>query len=75
MSLRNDMAHLGRRLEPPEGVEAKVGDKVVYEVIYDGGEVGTLTTFVDEFDMRLYNTKRGEIKISDDEELYRYIPE
>ena len=45
------MAVIGKRLEPPEGVTPKVGDKVVYEVIYPDGQKGTITTFVDEFDI------------------------
>ena len=45
------MAVISKRLEPPEGVTLKVGDKVVYEVIYPDGQKGTITTFVDEFDI------------------------
>ena len=45
------MAVIGKRLEPPEGVIPKVGDKVVYEVIYPDGQKGIITTFVDEFDI------------------------
>jgi len=44
------MYHFGKRLEPAEGVEPKVGDKLTYEIIYDDGSVGTITTIVDEFD-------------------------
>lgn len=44
------MPHIGKRLEPAEGVVPKLGDKVVYEVIYDNGEIGTITTFITEFD-------------------------
>lgn len=49
------MAHLVKRLEPKEGVTAKVGDKVVYEVMYDDGRIGTITTFVTEFDKMIEN--------------------
>lgn len=42
---------VGKRLEPAEGVEPKLGDKVVYEVIYKTGQVGTITTFVEQFDL------------------------
>ena len=42
---------IGRRLEPPEGVKAKVGDRVTYELIYEDGQVGTISTIFDEFDL------------------------
>jgi len=45
------MPQIGKRLEPAEGVKPKVGDKVVYEIIYDDGKVGTIATFVTEFDI------------------------
>ena len=44
---------IGKRLEPAEGITPKLGDKVVYEVIYDDGQVGTITTFVDKFDLMI----------------------
>ena len=49
---------ISKRLEPPEGVSPKLGDKVVYEVIYDDGQIGTITTFVDKFDLMV----SGEIR-------------
>ena len=42
-----------KRLEPVEGVAPKLGDKVVYEVIYDDGHIGTITTYVDKFDLMI----------------------
>jgi hypothetical protein len=45
------MPHLGKRLIPSKGVEPKLGDKVVYEIIYDDGQVGTITTWVEKFDL------------------------
>lgn len=45
------MFKIGKRLEPEESIPLKLGDKVVYEIIYDNGEVGTITAFVSEFDM------------------------
>lgn len=42
---------IGKRLEPAEDITPKLGDKVVYEVTYDEGQVGTITTFVDKFDL------------------------
>ena len=44
---------LGKRLEPSERVVPKAGDKVVYEVIYPDGQKGTITTFVDQFDLEV----------------------
>lgn len=41
---------LGDRLEPPKGVELKLGDLVTYEVIFDDGSKGTISTTVTEFD-------------------------
>ena len=52
------MAHLVKRLEPQEGVTPKVGDKVVYEVMYDDGRIGTITTWVTEFDRMIEKTTR-----------------
>ena len=48
---------LGKRLEPADGIKPKLGDKVVYEVIYGDGTVGTITTFVDEFDLMISGEK------------------
>ncbi len=45
------MAYLGKRLVPPEEVEPELGDKVVYEIVYDDGQVGTITTWIDKFDL------------------------
>lgn len=42
---------IGKRLEPAKDITLKLGDKVVYEVIYDDGQVGTITTFIDKFDL------------------------
>jgi len=47
------MPHLGKRLIPPKGVEPKLGDKVVYEIVYDDGQIGTITTWVEKFDLLL----------------------
>lgn len=44
------MPTIGKRLFPPEGVEPKVGDMVIWEIIYDDGKVGTISTFRTEFD-------------------------
>lgn len=42
-----------KRLEPPEGVKPKLGDIVTYEVEYDDGQKGTITTRVEEFDLMI----------------------
>ena len=42
-----------KRIEPVEGVTPKLGDKVVYEIIYDDGSIGTITTYVDKFDLMI----------------------
>lgn len=52
---------IGKRLEPAEGVVPMLGEKVVYEVIYEDGRTGTITTFVDKFDLDIGSAK-GEIK-------------
>lgn len=45
------MAYLGKRLVPPEGITPKLGDKVVYEIVYDNGQIGTITTWIEKFDL------------------------
>lgn len=55
------MFTIGKRLEPEEGIPLKLGDKVVYEIIYDNGEVGTITAFVSEFDMNCIDQNTGSI--------------
>ena len=52
------MVQIGKRSEPAEGIVPKLGDKVVYEVIYDDGTVGTITTFVDKFDLMVSGNGR-----------------
>lgn len=47
------MAYLGKRLVPPEGVTLKLGDKVVYEIVYDDGQIGAITTWIEKFDLLL----------------------
>lgn len=49
---------IGKRLEPAEDITPKLGNKVVYEVTYDDEQVGTITTFVDKFDLMV----SGEIR-------------
>lgn len=49
----NGFPKIGKRLEPPEGVVPNLGDKVVYEVIYEDGQVGTITTFVEKIDLMI----------------------
>jgi len=46
------MYKIDKRLEPKEGIPLKLGDKVVYEIIWDDGQLGTLTTFISEFDLQ-----------------------
>ena len=47
------MPRIGKRLNPPEGVEPKLGDIVTYEIIYDDGQKGTISTQITEFDILL----------------------
>lgn len=44
------MPQIGKRLKPKEGVEPQVGDEVTWELIFDDGQKGTITTVVTEFD-------------------------
>lgn len=53
------MSVIGRRLEPPEDVELKLGDMVTYEVIFNDGSKGTISTKVEEFDLNCRST--GEV--------------
>ena len=53
------MPQIGKRIEPKEGIEPKIGDKVVYEIIFDDGRVGTMETFISEFD-RIVKNKQNE---------------
>lgn len=54
------MSVIGRRLEPPEDVELKLGDMVTYEVIFNDGSKGTISTKVTEFDLNYYN--KGKVR-------------
>lgn len=59
--------HCGRRITPPEGVEVKVGDIVTYEVIYDDGRVGTISTKITDFDLTCY----GKVEFGSGREVLR----
>lgn len=54
----NSYPRIGKRLEPAEGIVPKLGDKVVYEVIYDDGQIGTITTFIEDFDLMVSGESR-----------------
>ncbi len=56
------MQFIGKRIEPPEGVEPKLGDKVVYETTFDDGTKGTLTLYIDEFDLMCKTTYETDRK-------------
>ena len=47
------MVHIKKRINPPEGVETKLGDLVTYEIIFDDGSVGTISTHITEFDLKI----------------------
>lgn len=49
------MTKIKKRINPPEGVEAKLDDLVTYEVIFDDGSIGTISTHVTEFDLYIKN--------------------
>lgn len=60
------MLQIGKRLEPAEGIVPKLGDKVVFEVIDDdGGVIGTITAFIDEFDLSFKNDVHRSLIIVD----------
>lgn len=42
---------IGKRIEPEDDVELKLGDIVTYEIIYDDGQTGTITTIVSKIDL------------------------
>lgn len=54
---------IGRRIKPAEGITPKLGDLVEYEVIYDDGQVGMITTFVTEFDLKFSSTTNDKIEL------------
>ncbi len=43
--------------------EGILGDLVEYEVIYDDGQVGMITTFVTEFDLKFPSTTNVKIEL------------
>lgn len=67
------MFKIGKRLEPEEGIQLKLGDKVVYEIIYDNGEVGTITAFVSEFDMSCIDQNTDSIIFYDPDKKEKYL--
>jgi hypothetical protein len=64
---------IGKRLNPPEGIEPKLGDVVTYEVIYED-EIGTISSVITQFDLDIANSPMDSFAVIDIDRLHNLTP-